>query len=689
MNRLPIIATTIVALLLACSVATASPATDMKVIKKRLQIALSTGNPSNTEVEKILGDLFPNGQFDGIDYDNTAFNSGGDKRKHIANITKLAKAYNNSSGAHFKNKAIYDAIDKSLNYWVDANLQDENWWHRIIGYPKDLMVSLLLMSDEMKRFDPKLYNKCIDYQLYSWAQPKQRAQEGANGTDICKFTFATAVITGNEVLLNEVIDKANSLIRIVHGDKEEGIQPDFSFSQHTGSGRQLYLATYGREYIDGVIYFMELIKGTSFQFQPEKIDIIEQLFLNGVAWAWYKNEMDASQCGRKIVDENTGPSFVALTKRLCTLNTPRKAELGEMLNMMNGKSELTGNKVYPRHDYMLHRGKGYMTTARMTSTRTVGNEAGNGQGLENYHTGDGANYIKVKGNEYSPIYASWNWKRIPGTTIIADSRKMPQPMWGKGGEGNNDYASGASDGRNGVAAFIYSKDSLDAHKSWFFFDDYFVALGSGINSLRSDAPAVTTVNQTTLSGEVAVADASGKVAKMDAGAQDISRLWHNDVGYLFESGTGSSPFNAQIEKAAKNSILWIANDHGTATKNGTYAYAVYPNTGKEAFMAKSDANYSILSNTPEIQAIADKSTGKIMAAFYTAGTLDAGEAGTITVDKPTIMIVEKLSADKMKITVANPFCESRKQDSVHVKIKSARNIDSEIKFTDNSNSVEL
>lgn len=680
MRRLPII----IILCFAWFLAQASPATDLRVIKKRLQTSFATGNPSSSEVDRIIGDLTATGQFSEVDYDNTEFNSGGEKRKHLANVTKLAKAYVNSADApHFKSKGVYEAISKALSYWVDANLQDENWWHRVIAFPKDLMVPLLLVGDDLKRFDKALFDKCMEYELYSWGEPKQRAQEGANGTDICKLTFTTAVIRGDDALLTEIMAKVNTLIRVVYGDKEEGIQADYSFSQHTASGRQLYLATYGREYMDGVLYFMELVNGTSFQLSPEKVDIFERLFLDGVAWAWYKNEMDASQCGRKIVDENTAPSFVKLAQRLYALNTPRKQELKVIIDMMGGKGQLMGNKMYWRHDYMLHRGDGYMTTARMTSTRTVGNEAGNGQGFENYHTGDGANYIKVKGNEYSPIYALWNWKHIPGTTVMDDKRKMTQPMWGAGGEGHNDYASGASDTRNGVSAFIYEKDSLKAHKSWFFFDKYFVALGAGITSVRTDAPAVTTINQTTLAGDVALFDGSGSESKLASQSSSLGGLWHNHIGYKFIGD--ATPYMAAAEKSGKSNILWIAVTHGTAPVEATYSYAVYPNISKSDFVSKAEAEYSVLANTPKVQAVVDNASGKIMAAFYSAGELDCGAIGVISVDAPSIIIVEP-TGGKHKVTVANPFCESRKQESVTVKIADKSET---IKFVDQGSVCEM
>lgn len=644
----------------------------MRKIKIRMQRQFLPGKPGDAEVERLLNLLDTDGSFIDIDYDNDEFNTGGKKTPHLQNLAKLARAYATSPGTYYKNRELYDAITRGLNFWVDRNIEDKNWWHRIIGFPKNLMIPLTLLSDDLRRYDKELFQKCIDYQLYSWSIPEQRAQDGANGTDICQFTFSAAVLSENEELLREVMQKVNSLIKIAHGDREEGIQADFSYTQHNGSGRQLYLATYGRDYVNGILFFMNFVEGTDFWLAPEKVAIFESLFLDGLAWTWYGGEIDVNQYGRGLLRSSTAPSYLGLAQQLAAFGTPRSEELKQMIAVMKGSGELSGNRMYPRTDYMIHRPAGAMISTRMTSVRTVGNEAGNSEGMQNYHTGDGANYIKVHGDEYNPIYAGWNWKRIPGTTVMADKRQMPAPMWGEGGAGGSEYAGGVSDGVNGVCAFIYDKDGLQAHKGWFYFDKYFVALGAGIRSARTDAPAVTTVNQTMLSGKTVLA-ANGSVTEM-SGAKTpapFDRLWHYDTGYRFEQGTTPVAETykgdyAPDYKGKKSDILWIALDHGTAPADASYAYAVYPATGESEFLGRGD-DYRILSNTPSVQAVEDIATGKTMAAFYEPGSFTADGFGTISADKPCVVIVGK-AGGKTTVRAANPFCESRPMDAVTITI---------------------
>lgn len=660
------------AMLLPAVVAAAKPSKSstgqLKKVKLRMLRHYEGGKPSDTAVEEILGRMEADGSFSNIDYADETFNTGGKKTPHLVDLGKLARAYATNPGTYYKDRDLYDAITRSLAYWLDLNLQDQNWWHRIIGWPKNLIPTLVLVGEDMKRYDKELYARFIDYMAYSWSIPEQRAQDGANGTDICQVTFTAAVSSENAELLGEVMQKVNTLIKVAEGNREEGIQPDFSYTQHNGSGRQLYLATYGRDYVNGILFFMNFVNGTDFWLAPEKVAIFERLFLDGLIWTWYKGEIDVNQYGRGLLRNSSAPSFLEMAEQLAAFGTPRAGELKQMISLMKGSGELNGNRMFPRTDYMIHRPAGAMISTRMTSVRTVGNEAGNAEGMLNYHTGDGANYIKVHGNEYDGVYAGWNWKRIPGTTVMADRREMPAPMWGEGGAGGSEYASGASDQRNGVSAFIYSKDSLTARKGWFYFDDYYVALGAGITSARTDAPAITTVNQTQLSGKATAGSGSSMNALGARSAGPFERLWHYDVGYRFEQGSptaetykGSYPTDYDKKRAE---ILWIGFDHGVAPKDAAYAYAVYPAIREDAFLKRGD-DYRILSNNAQVQAVQDVASGKTMAAFYEAGSIEAGGAGTISVDNPCLLIYDPASG---KITVANPFCESRPMERVTVTV---------------------
>ncbi len=625
---------------------------DMAVVESRMFNSLKRGAPVAGEVSSLIASITAEGGFKGIDYQDEEFNSGDRKRAHLQNTTRLAKAYVDTEGKYYQSEELYKSIESLMDFWVKSDLDDVNWWHRAIGFPKDLMPAVVLMRGALMERNLSLYKRLVSYLGYSWEGTPPRFKTGANGTDIGKITFAKAMLSGDEELMGDVMSFVGSLIFIAQGGVEEGIYPDYSFSQHSANGRQLYLGTYGREYLDGVLFFMEYTNGTGFALEGEKVSLIENLVLNGVAWMWYRGQLDPNQCGRKIYDkENFALSFIPITKRIIALNTPQCEALKGVLEMMDGKQELRGTRSYPYHDYQIHRGEGYMSSVRMTSTRTVGNEAGNGQGLENYHTGDGATYFRVTGDEYSSIFSKWSWREIPGTTVVLDDKPMPQPMWGKGGKGGDDYAGVVSTGESGVAGFIFRKDEAIAHKAYFNTPTATIALGAGISTARDDAPMVTTINQTLLKGEV---------------KQREGEVWHNMIGYRLLDEQ-----SIEVDEDKKSSILKLTIEHGLSPQNSSYAYAVYPNITLEAFQAL-EPSVEILSNDTSIQAVRDVASGEVMAIFYEAGILNIDKRLSLSVDMAAVVICTPDGAGGYRVHVGNPLCEMGSVEGINITMNSGK-----------------
>ncbi len=648
MGRLKIILSTM-ALLLALA-AHGGNSEDMATVESRMYGSLLGGAPSTNEVESLLASINSSGGFEGIDYLDEEFNSGDKKRKHLQKIARLAKAHEDPKGRYYKSEKLYIAIEQLITFWLTSDIDDDNWWHRSIGFPKDLMPSIVLMKSSLAEKNPTLLNDLVEYLAYSWEQTPPRLRKGANGTDISKITFARAVLSCNGELMGEVMEFVGSLIFIAQGGIEEGIYPDYSFSQHSANGRQLYLGTYGREFLDGVLFFIEYTSSTKFALDAAKITMIEDLICEGVAWMWYNNTLDANQLGRKIYDPvNFAPSFVEIIKRIIALQTPQHERIEEVEAMMEGRRELTGNKAYPYHDYMIHRGEGYMTSIRMTSTRTVGNEAGNGQGLEHYHTGDGATYFKLSGDEYMPIFGKWNWRFIPGTTVLADQKPMPQPMWGKGGKGGHPFAGVASNGEEGCAGFIYSKDGVQANKSWFNLKNATIALGSSIISVDPNADVVTTINQTALKGKV-VSNGKG--------------VWHNKIGYR-----SLSEQDIEVTTGEERAILMLSINHGSTPTDGSYAYVVYPNVELSEFESTPEG-FEILSNTPLIQAIKETESGLIMAVtFHTNQEIAVDKKTTLHISTPSLVVCTPNDDGGYEIIAQSPYCEEATEgEKIEVKI---------------------
>ena len=168
----------------------------------------------------------------------------------------------------------------------------------------------------------------------------------------------------------------------------------------------------------------------------------------------------------------------------------------QALQHIGGDNSLTGNRMFWRFDYMVHRRNNYMPSSRMTSTRTVGNEAGNGDGEFNYYASNGVNYLFVTGHEYDGnFFKIFNTRQYPGITAEQDNDPLPIPDWCEGGNNGNCFAGGVSDSLYGTCGMILDRRGLQAHKAWFYFDEEFVCLGAGICNAKGNAEVFTTLNK--------------------------------------------------------------------------------------------------------------------------------------------------------------------------------------------------
>lgn len=623
---------------------------------------------SDANIQSILSQYNDaTGQFNNINYTDTAFQTGAEKRKHVQNIKTMVLGYINPENTYYQSKDLFQKIQNALDYWIKADLKDKNWWHRSIGFPKMMMEPVLLISKQLEKENKPLFDAAMRYLLYTNNEQGKNNMQGANGTDVAKFTFAAGVMTNDKELIKNVINQVNDLIIIQNTPKDEGIQPDYSFTQHTGNGRQLYLGGYGVEYLSGIMYFLGMTAGTNYQLAPEKIKIIEDFFLNGIQWMWYKNHLDLNQYGRGVIRKNNAQSFSNFTQDLAKKATPQQSSIQTMSNSMkfytNPKMPtLTGNNMFWRHDYMIQRNNNYFVSNRMTSTRTVGNEAGNAEGMNNYFMGDGATYILVLGDEYEKVPNVWDWKKIPGATIAQNNNPLIPPMWGKYGQGNNDFAGGVSTGKIGTSGFIYDKNNIYAHKAWFYFDGFFVALGAGITTKKEAGNILTIINQKEQNDAVSYAIKDGKEQKVKAKVSDaIQWIYDGQTGYVIV-GKSTTEINVENKEnddpknKMKLSIFYAGIDHGANPKEDTYEYIVFPGTDKKEFLKQINTlPYKVIQNTINAQIVESGNTTECI--FYKEGTYDVGEWGKITIAKPSALILEK-NDTQITLYVSNPKCES-------------------------------
>ncbi len=631
---------------------------------------LSINNPSKTSVDELLALLNPDGSFSDLNYTSSTANLS----VHLNRLKSFGGAYQSHGNTYYHSDSIKTKYYKSLQYWITKNQTPSNWWYRHIAYPKAFGPALFLMNVEMQAEMPTLFDDAIYY--LRWAYRQYNYMSGANGADKIYGAYPASILTKSDYQLKDYQYKIKTLMAVQN--LGEGIEVDWMYGQHSFYGRQLY-ANYEHEYLNSILHMLDICKGTIYNVSDYELTILDNHFINGNQWYVYNNHEDPCQTGRVPTSSLNG-RFTHTLYLLLGLNTPQKSQIeivqDRILNGSKAASKLVGNRMFWRFDYMIHRRENYYVSSRLTSTRTVGMESGNGEGINNYYGGSGLNFLFRTGNEYDyPYFKVMNYRQWPGITVEQDDNTLPLVNWGMGGTNGNAFAGGVSDGFNGAIGTIYSKRRVVAYKSWFYFDDEFVALGNGITESRGSASIFTTINQALQKSNIIYSE--NNIQHTIESASGIKTVTNPDwvlqdsIGYINLLPTSNYKINSDNRNGTN--IFTVGIDHGINPSDATYAYAVYPNASTES-IANNKANpaFQILSNTKTVQAVYHKTLKITQAIFYTAGSVTLADGKVLTVNVPSAVLV-KDTASTYHITVGNPKCNSSNPLSIVLTINTPLN----------------
>jgi Polysaccharide lyase family 8, super-sandwich domain len=98
------------------------------------------------------------------------------------------------------------------------------------------------------------------------------------------------------------------------------------------------------------------------------------------------------------------------------------------------------------------RGRSYVSTLKMYSSRTRNTECTNSQNPVGFHLADGTTYTYLTGDEYEDISAAWDWNAIPGTTV--DYGATPLACSTTNQVGVESFVGGVSTGVLGAAVMV-------------------------------------------------------------------------------------------------------------------------------------------------------------------------------------------------------------------------------------------
>ncbi|WP_052487029.1 polysaccharide lyase family 8 super-sandwich domain-containing protein [Gordoniibacillus kamchatkensis] len=339
-------------------------------------------------------------------------------------------------------------------------------------------------------------------------------------------------------------------------------------------------------------------------------------------------------------------------------------------------SEPAKNQVFAAMDRVVHLRPGFGFGIGMFSNRISAFEYGNGENSKGWYTGIGATYLYNNdltqfSDNYWPTVDS---SRLPGTTTDGSTGTLKD--WASYMNPRTWVGGSSLDGLYGAAGMDFSLSkttgsSLQGKKSWFMFDGEIVALGTGISS-QDNRSVETIVDNRKLNGNGDNLLTVGGEAKpsQPGWSETMSNVkWANlegnvpgsDIGYYFPEGATIYGLREARTGAWKDintggsaapitrNYLSLAFEHGVSPAGASYAYVVLPN--KDAAATANYAgnpNVAILGNTPDVQAVKEKSHGITAANFWNPGTADF-----ITARNPASVMVKEQNGE-LELAVSDP-----------------------------------
>ncbi|WP_405698973.1 polysaccharide lyase 8 family protein [Streptomyces sp. NBC_01383] len=651
-------------------------------------------------------------------------------------LRTLATAWATPGASLAGDAATADALLGALRFTYDTAYHPQagesgNWWFWEIGAPRALMDCCVLLRGLLSGGDLTDYLGVVDRfcpDADRRTNSPTLSETGANRTDKAVIVALRGLLgrDGDKLAsardaLSDVRDSGrNSLFR--YTSSGDGFYEDGSFVQHDVVA---YTGSYGTVLLGGAAWLISLLADSPWAVADPKVSAMYEAVERSFAPVVFDGLMMDAVRGRAVSRERAGdhrdgaaavaailllasgaPASYAdrwrqLAKGWLTRNrTTPFAALATLPQLALAKAVLndrdirtgartTGSFVLADMDRVVHRRPGWAFALSLSSKRISAYEAGNGENLHGWYTGDGMTYLYVGdglGQFNDGFWPTVDPYRLPGTTV--DTRRREDLGTGAGTSTyrpSNTVAGGAVlDSRYTVAAMEVigaPGSTLRARKSWFLLDNAVVSLGAGITA--SDGRAVETIVENRGLGargrnRLLVDGVPQPVEQGRADEFGRARWAHLDGvgGYVFPEGAPLHALREErtgtwraIDTGADTSgstdpvtrrYLTLRLDHGISPTDDGYAYVLLPGASAAATAVWSHSRpVRIVANDAAAQAVEDRRAGLTAVHFW-----GAGSAAGITSSGPASVLVRRRGA-QVSVAVADP---GRTQTSVTVEL---------------------
>ncbi len=575
---------------------------------------------------------------------------------HCQRMQEMASTFFTPNCTHYGNQTLLTSVLRTYYWWLEAMPTDSsNWWFGMIGC--GMAVGQLAVQFEDKLSAEQVTNATTLMDVAQWVS---FTSTGANAANIGIVHICNGLVNDNKTYVAEAFAKIYSTISYANSEapmSPEGPKTDGSFMQH---GPQLYNGNYGASWAKSSIMLLTLGTNTSLNATAESYDVLTHVILDGCQRMIHYPSLnwDIAVIGRQITNPGnpqavmSGADGLLLPPSLLrSLGGNRSAELEQFADRLENphdvpiESRLTG---YYDTDYVVSTRPWGMVSLRMISSRTAGGECINGQGLQSLHAADGAMYVYKTGFEYLDIAPTWDWQKLPGTTVQVNGTNLTCNT--ADGNGYRPMVGVLTDGLHGLsfmdfAALRYGQQ-LYLRKSYLWQEGVIIIAISNISTAPTSR-VTTTFESRLLNGAVQYSTDGKSWQTVPAGTHtfplprsegESAYVLHDGIGYFIPGSASYSPSaslnilndavtgNWSAIGSATGTVtsevftLWV--DHGNPPVEAeTLIYHVYPNAGDSAsafaiLVQQTITRFTVETNAVEQQSFFDAQSNALYVTAY-------------------------------------------------------------------------
>lgn len=341
-----------------------------------------------------------------------------------------------------------------------------------------------------------------------------------------------------------------------------------------------------------------------------------------------------------------------------------------------------GNRVYGYNASVSHRRADWLVTVAGHSRYLWSAEIYQGANHYGRYLTHGSMQLLADGDPVSAFGSGfrqegWDWRHIPGTTAL----KIPMERM-KADIRNVDTASGYEEmllsdeafaggvshrGRDGVFAMeLHEHDkyngSLRARKSWFFFDNRIVCMGSDIEN-KAEGGVHTTLFQNFLADGADPLVVNGEAvtqfpyrAELAGGAvlrDNLRNAYFVPKGRVVVSKSLQRSLDEETDAPTQNNFATAWIDHGSGSVSGggyEYMLAVHASDEEAARYAR-ELPYEVLRRDASAHILRDRLSGITGYALFAAGKV--GEGLLESVSLPSLVMIGG-DGEGLTVSAADP-----------------------------------